>query len=302
MEIRNICFFNHYHNGDLFHSKEYVRDIIATVPLKYYYAHRCHSNVLADVDAEYTPLPNINDKTIFAAQGDTFFINTWIGAYFNNPELGIEHDGECTIRFLHSMYEKVYVKLNEIMLGVNLTLKPVEHYFPRIDFDKWFLDNVNTFLENHDKSRRMVLFSNGPCLSGQCDAYNDKMSGLIISLAKKHNDVTFIATHKFTTDGDVPNLLFTNDIIQQVSGCDLNEIAYLSTKCDLIVGRNSGPFCFCTTQDNINDSKKTFYAFGDRETDCFFHGTPVKARFVFAKYETEGKLLSDIENLMTGEH
>ena len=36
---------------------------------------------------------------------------------------------------------------------------------------------------------------------------------------------------------------------------NLNEISYLSTKCDLIIGRSSGPYTFCIVEENYNKNK-----------------------------------------------
>jgi hypothetical protein len=48
-----------------------------------------------------------------------------------------------------------------------------------------------------------------------------------------------------------------SDIIQQ-EGCDLNEISYLSTFCNMIIGRGSGPQTFSITKRNLNDPDKIF--------------------------------------------
>jgi hypothetical protein len=81
------------------------------------------------------------------------------------------------------------------------------------------------------------------------------------------------------------NVVFTNDIIKS-NECDLNEISYLSTFCDIIVGRNSGPFCFASTKNNLKDPNKTFYAFGNKETDCFVYEVDVECKFIFEYFNT----------------
>ena len=51
---------------------------------------------------------------------------------------------------------------------------------------------------------------------------------------------------------------------------DLNEISYLSTFCDVIIGKESGPFAFCTIKDNLMNENKTFINFCDRNDWVWF--------------------------------
>jgi hypothetical protein len=90
------------------------------------------------------------------------------------------------------------------------------------------------------------------------------MSAIICDLAAKYQDTAFICTYTFACD--LPNVYFT-DLIQERIGSDLNEISYLSTYCDAIVGRNSGPFLFTNTKENL--ASKTFLAFSRDHRECF---------------------------------
>ena len=182
------------------------------------------------------------------------------------------------------MYEKVYAAINDIY-KTNLKLdEDQKKYFPFTDYSKFDLSRVNKFLS--DNNSKKILFCNGPALSDQC-LYNGDMSSIIVDLAKEYTNLSFIATHKFGCSES--NVFFTDDIIA-ANDCDLNEIAYISEHCDLIVGRSSGPLSFSCDRNNINDSKKTFLCFGDKITDCFMHGTDTSSKFVFEKF-------SNLENL-----
>ena len=44
-------------------------------------------------------------------------------------------------------------------------------------------------------------------------------------------------------------------------GADLNEIGYLSTRSQLIIGRSSGPYGFCQNKHNLYTSPKDFISF-----------------------------------------
>lgn len=274
--MKKICFFNHYHNGDLFHGKSFIREIMYNVDTEFMYAHRMNPAVLGDMDIQHEQLPNIPQKARYLDLGDTFLINTWIGAYFG---YGIKYDFECTLRFTHQMYARIFDLINQVFPGTGMVLGPVDTYIPFINYGMIDKSGVNRYVGSD--TRKKILFSNGPCQSGQCE-YNGDMKDIIENVATKHPQKAFIATHKFDTQ--LKNIKFTNDIIDQSKGCDLNEISYLSTYCDLIIGRNSGPFCFTVTDTNTSNPQKTFYAFGERETDLFLHEIETPAKFIFEKY------------------
>jgi hypothetical protein len=71
---------------------------------------------------------------------------------------------------------------------------------------------------------------------------------------------------------DVSNIHFTDDIFSDVQNGDINEIAYLSTKAFLIMGKNSGPFMFTHIQENILDPNKIFMSMSHRSSDSYAWG------------------------------
>jgi hypothetical protein len=146
----------------------------------------------------------------------------------------------------------------------------------------------------NNESKRKIMFCNGPALSGQCE-YNGDMREIVGTLAEQHEDKVFLTTHKL--DNTWSNVIYTGDIIKS-DRCDLNEISYLSKYCSLLVGRNSGPFCYVSTGENLNDPSKTFYAFGHQESDCFTMGIPKKSNYIFEKYQDHTQLLHSIEELV----
>ena len=281
----SIVFVNEYHNGDLFHCKSFIHDIMNQLPNEdFMFAHNLSPKVLSDLPIKQgRPSNSIGRETILKSGNDTI-INTWIGAWFDR---GLEHTNECTLRFNYSLYKEVYKALG-------LNLGPIEKYYPTIDFSKFDVSSADEFISNN-KSKLRVLVSNGNCHSGQCD-YNGDMKLFIVNLAVMFPDVTFIATQRFHKH-NLENIKFTPDITR-VEDNDLNEIAYLSKFCDVIVGRNSGPYCFATHAENIDDPSKTFFAFGERETDCFYHGLPVKSDYRFYKYMDNNTLQEHLVSLI----
>lgn len=279
--MKKICFFNHYHNGDLFHSKSFIKEIVDTIDTEFAYAHSNNPIVISDLGIPHIEIPNLSPYSKFVDSENTLYVNTWIGCYFDSNK---PFNGECTLRFSYQMFGKIYEHLNEVF-GSQLKLNSIETYFPFVDYSKFDCSKIDEFLIKHTEKK--ILFSNGPCLSGQSH-YNGDMSEIIEKCATSNPEKLFIATYKFDTN--LTNIKFTSDIIQ-IDGCDLNEISYISKYCNLIVGRNSGPFCFATTGDNMTDPQKTFYAFGERETDCFYYDMNIECSFVFEQTSN----FSDIE-------
>lgn len=273
--MKSICFYNHYHNGDIFCSKAFVQDIMDNISTEYFYSHRMNPNVLKDMNITYIPLiQSLPQKHHIAANDNMVFINTWIGAYF---DIGIKYPNECTLRFLYEAYSKVYEVISKIF-NVEIKLKPIEDYFPICVYENLNTSNVDDWIKSNNQKR--ILISNGPCHSGQCE-YNGDMAEIINLLASTRNDINFITTQKI--DSEHLNVISTSEITK-MTDFDLNEISYLSTHCDIIIGRNSGPLCFCSTKENLNDSNKTFYSFGTRETDCLTYGIETRSKQIFEKY------------------
>ena len=287
--MTKLCFFNFYHNGDLYHSKPFVREVIKHLGKeKVLYAHNKDHRVIQDLDIQSVRLQGLSDKIkIFKPKDpDMMFVNTWIGSYFD------KYTGECTLNFNMKMWTDIYNDINTTFKK-KMVLSPVEKYLPYVDYSKYDMNSTLAYLEQNKQKK--VMFCNGRALAGQCD-YNGDMGEIIRPLALRNLDKTFIVTHQI--NHDQPNIISTSQITQ-IPQCDLPQISYLARACDLIVGRNSGPFCFASTGESLNDPSKTFYAFGTRDTDCFTHGIPVKSKYIFEKYQDQTQLFRSIEELVS---
>lgn len=286
--MTKVCFFNFYHNGDLFHSKPFVREVIKYLGKeRVMYAHNKDHTAIKDLDIQGLRLAGISDRVkVFRPKDpDILFVNTWIGSYFD------KYVGECTLNFNMKMWADIYEDIN-IAFNKKMKLGHVENYLPYVDYSKFDLTHVNFYIDSD--AQKKILFCNGPAMSGQCE-YNGDMNEIIIPLAVDHPEITFITTKEL--EKTPPNVKYTGNIIQS-DRCDLNEIAYLSKYCNLILGKNSGPFCFASTGENLNDPSKTFYAFGHQESDCFTMGIPKKSNYIFEKYIDTDQLFKSIRNLV----
>jgi hypothetical protein len=310
--MKSICFFSHFHNGDIFHIKSFLREIISEIDTEFYIAHPNSEILTCDMDLKYINLPlywskfaNVYEKnrelnkhhvdlmvgkeyTKFINTEECFYINTWIGGYFS-PEN--EYTGECSLRGFYKMFSNIYKNIND-EFGTNLKLKELNDYIPTVDYSKIDCQKIDNFVEQNILPK--VLICNGPALSGQT-TYNSDMSEMLIPLAENNRDKIFICTKKFQTH--LNNIKFTDDIFK-LDRCDLNEISYLSKFCYLIVGRNSGPFCFTTTKENLNDETKTFLAFGSRETDSLPYRMDINSSFIFDYFTNINSLYQTILNLI----
>jgi len=270
--MENIVFFNHWHYGDLFSTRGWVADIKRQLPQStFYYAHKKNPRAIIDLvetldDENNTAvLDGINQWNRFGSDDDTILINTWVGSYMglwaNTHPSYISHQriiGEC------------YNNIRQ-QFGINLKLSDnVWDYVPQIDysvFNRATVDNNTKFANN------TYLFCNSEVASKQSSMNN--MQKIIEHIAANHSKDTFVATEKFETN--LNNILFTSDIFSDQ--CDLCDISYLSTKVNLIIGKNSGPFTYANTKDNLLDANKIFVNFSHKAEDTLPYGLDIKADF-----------------------
>jgi len=238
--------------GDLFESREFVREFYEFYkPDRCEYAHGKIPSIIKDMDfiAFVTFDPSVmNSMKPFHFTGTELYVNTWIGrdGKFVLPGIG------CTVEMLYSMYNELMMMMQT---GYKLQKQPLD-YIPRIDFDYYDTNSIDLWLLPR-KSREKVLISNGAVQSGQADNFD--FTPAIAKLCDTFPEQIFIVTSPVVLDRS--NLFCTSDIICNITGCDLNEIAYLSRFCKLIVGRNSGPHVFAQNLDNWEDPSKTCLSF-----------------------------------------
>lgn len=293
--MTKIAFFNPYHNGDLLHSKPFVRDVISVFGKEnVYYFHKCSPKVIADLGILSGRINGLNHMTKwwYNKDHDMFFINTWVCAHWI-PVEGKENvlEGEVTLRFNMYMWENIYKELNQTF-STNLKLGPIENYLPYVDYKAYDVTNVEHFIKENPQVK--LLFCNGPAKSGQ-SKYNGDMKEIIVKNAEKYPDRLFLVTYPI--DSNLANIIHTSNITK-INESDLNEISYLSRFCKLIVGRNSGPFCFSATGENIMDPNKVIYAFGNHIEYDFSIGIESRVNYIFEEYTTYENLDSQLSEII----
>lgn len=274
-----ILFFNAFHNGDCFISKGWVEAIIEQLPeQEFLYSHNNHPSLLQDIKAKYlhpNNAPVINQLAFHphVLIDNTILIQTWSGT-FRNQEYGaiIPPLGHSTFIRQHLMFKKQCELLNkEYDLGLSCSDDPKD-YISKINFEKFNIAPVDNFVKEKVGSKKIILFCNNDVKSGQSDVGD--LQNVISTLCERFKGCVFVSTKKLPLEKE--NLYYTNDILNL--DCDLNEIGYLSTFSELIIGKNSGAHIFTQNKQNMEDPKKTFYCLGHEKSDNLPDGLELPAK------------------------
>jgi hypothetical protein len=301
--MNKLIFFNHFHRGDLFTHKEFARYVKSNLPdVKFEYWHFNHPKVNLDIDIPPTNAPMNLDKTkrFYKSTEGALMVNTWIGVY---DEIFTKHGG-VNLLSLKDSWDIIVSTINDTFkTNLTLNVKPLEQYLPTIDYARFDLTSIESFLERTPGKK--VLLCNGEPMSNQ--SFKGNLKDDLELFSESYPDVTFICTSKFETSKS--NIVFTDDIIKdtqvywldtpwndrKINNCDLNEISYLSTNCDLIIGKNSGPFVFCETYANLMDTKKHIISFSKGEHESMSHGIHKECDYNLIRDHTASSIRGAIE-------
>ena len=273
--MKKICFYNHWHNGDVFSGKGYMLDIMQQLGPRYEFSHAQLNSTksMCDLPCEHIHTdqlpPQVTAHMRYIDVNGTFYINTWVGAYGNAVIPQGEH---------HANWPSLLTMWTHIMEVIQLNLAPelsgpddqgqvdISRYIPSTDWTPYDTGPAVEFLSGKN---RVALFCNGLVRSTQ--SHIGLMEDVLEQLCADYKDIAFVCTSKFDNTFNAPNLYFTDDIFANVQEGDINEIAFLSTKCELIVGKNSGPFMFAHLKENVFDPNKTFFSLSHRPSDSYAH-------------------------------
>lgn len=266
-----IIFFNPYHNGDIHLSREFVKDIIKKIKnKKYYYEHHNCWSLTADiVDLEFRE-PSFfglsqNENIIYLY--NKCYINTWVAT--NNYRYHKEGGG-CKLSSLYNKFSDIYKHLQ-------IDIDKPSSYIPDIDFTKIKnIDHINDYFLNTCKENN-IFISNGDVRSQQ--AHNFNFNEIVVRLSKKNKNKFFFLTKKndFLLKNVDKNVIFTEDL-SILNHSDLLQNAYISTKCNYIIGRSSGPYEFSKIKDNLLDQNKTYICFNKNKVEGEW-----KEEYIFCK-------------------
>lgn len=256
--FKNVVFFNHFHNGDVHISRGLVKKIVEKINLvrpdvTCYYIHKNDPNLLNDIpnlQFRLLSLAEIGEHDNLIYSGDNVYINTWYAQqnhkYLQKHSLTID----CLYFALNDSLKTLFnFSLEDISTDLSV-------FYPTIDYSKYEINHARSWINNH--SQKKIFISNGPVQSGQ--AINFSIAPIISEVAKNHPDKLFILSN-YENCTYLPNMFQSKDIINKMSDCDLNENSFISSHCDIIIGRASGSFTFSLTRENLFDRKIKFLTF-----------------------------------------
>lgn len=240
-------------------SRPYVMDIMQILgDNDYYYYHKNNPKILSDIEN----LKSIPDLNLIQSSVDVK-ISTWIGQF------SWDDKGNIFSPFYGCNFPSYYEVMKKVYRGLGIAdkIKPITHYIPTINYSKYSIENIEKYFSNN--TQRHVLLCNNKVASSQ--APNDPMNSMIEQLAGRFADTTFIISNKNDLEEILKkdNIVYAQDIIKDATiDFDMNEISYIGTKCDVIVGRSSGPYVFSITKNTTHS--KQFICFCNNVSDAWW--------------------------------
>lgn len=307
--MKRAIFYNMFRNGDLFLTREFSRSMMAQVPdYEWYYAHGNHPDSLKDIPAIHLPmahhwevcmsnncprhetselLPKYKplheyEMVRYLSPLSPIYINTWPGCFYN-----IHFDSNTYpnmheyLNIWRDLGDKVSKSIHqEVTFNNNII-----DYFPTIDesvFDQNIVQQFHNDLWSAGYKKR-ILFANGKSMSGQSQLKS--MDDAIIKLARQFPTVAMIVTNEIINEKLPKNVFYTSDFLLKLF--DLPEISMFSSYCNIIVGKNSGPYTYAHTKKNILDKDKTFVSFSNLARDNTLYNIESLCGFLHSDTQSE---------------
>jgi hypothetical protein len=234
--MKAIKLFNNYHNGDIFYSRLITQNLKDLFDIEYY-----HSTPLSQFE-DFKNIKEFNISSPRFSENTSLSFDTWVG----------QNNTEFLRGTLCSFYTGKKILIN-IFNQLDLPIPKDEDLLPYIIYDNLkHIDSVKNKLSNYDNFLSKILISNNNVQSGQ--SVNFDFDPIINVLSDMFPNHLFLITN--------PTSINKNNVIniKEITGneFDLLYISFISTKCDIIVGRASGPFCYCHVKENLMNQNKTF--------------------------------------------
>lgn len=308
--MKNGVFYNMFRNGDLFLTREFAKSMMKQVPeFQWFYAHGNHSDSLKDLPSTYIPMPHhwevcMSNKCISHDTSDLLpskkplheyeivrclsdkspmYINTWAGCFYN---VHFKPTTYPNMNEFLAIWNDIGARVGNVVNRKIQFSDDIINYFPTIDESQFDTNSANEFYKNLRNAgyKNCVLFANGKSMSGQSKL--ESMDNAIINLSKRFKRTAMIVTNPIHTTQD--NIFFTQNIFNKEF--DLPEISLLSSFCNIIVGKNSGPFTYAHTKNNVLDRNKTFVSFSNLSRDNLLHEVSSLCNFMHSSTTDEGEV------------
>jgi hypothetical protein len=234
--MKSIKLFNNYHNGDIFYSRLITQNLKDLFDIEYY-----HSTPLSQFE-DFKNIKEFNISTPGFSENTSLSFDTWVG----------QRNCEFLRGTLCSFYTGKKILIN-IFNQLGLPIPKDEDLLPYVIYDNLkHIDSVKNKLSNYDNFLSKILISNNNVQSGQ--SVNFDFDPIINVLSDMFPNHLFLITN--------PTSIVKNNVVQikDITGSDFDllYISFISTKCDIIVGRASGPYCYCHVKENLMNENKTF--------------------------------------------
>jgi len=258
--VKSIVFHNWGRKGDIHVSRSFVRAFSQwaqkhEVACQYHHAEP--ASILSDLPyVEHVQCSQTKNQprsyTSSELRGGRLLINTWYGAG-EHAYASKEDDDLISLDTLYRLFNDASKKF----LGFPLSsLGNHRSFVPRIDWKAFPATlTARDRIQARPKTKR-VFVDTVKCLSGQ--AHNFPLVPVVRNAAIRQPDVDFYYTFAgpFARESMPPNAIWTRNVHGIKEGLDLTENAYISTLCDVIVGRASSSYTFALCSDNILSSKR----------------------------------------------
>jgi len=266
--LNRIIFFELCHYGDLHITRNFVRYVIDNIKANdyTYVLDTSSSKVFADFSelkfekydvaihpfAAYSP---------WKLENNILYINTSCGAsdmaFFNGT----------TIQTAYAIFSHFLQTLCNHTMS-----KPITDFIPIINYNNFKIDAVNKFMEQ-SANRKKIMIVVGEGLSGQ--VLNFDMYPIVQILAHEFPNYLFFVSNKLTNIMHLHNIAFNTcdanivccEDILKLTENDIVETSYISSFCDVIIGRSSGVYILSIEKRNVIDNPKKFICICHAERD-----------------------------------
>lgn len=256
--MNKLIFYNNHNNGDIHYVREFIKDIINKTSFdEYHFLHMRNPKILGDIQ-------NLNNGPLneFCRMNSHFHVinnDTYVNTHLEGlHDIMYEKIKDVDLPVFYNYFINIYNKL-KIKIESNR-----DFYVPDIDYSCFKINKIDEYISKNSNIK--ILISNGNVQSNQSPNFD--FVNIIEDLSNEYPDIHFILTDK----KDIlkkDNVLYTSDIINELF--DLNEISYLSTFCQMIIGRSSGPYCFTQVKQNLNNSDKIYIFIGNNYSDGIWY-------------------------------
>ncbi len=280
-----VGFYNHFGNGDIFESREFVRTIMVLLPAsEYVYYNGKSPRLLMDIPnlrVDNNVTANLLPTSPVIVEGNSVYINTWIGrdSRYVLPGIG------CTVEMLYKMYNDILRTFSDVQLPGT----PID-YLTDFDYTQFDIKRISNFAKMGPPG---IFISNGNVQSSQ--ASNFDMTDLILRLAWRLPTTTIFITQSLPCT--LPKYVVdANSLVSPELDSNLVELSYLSTFCNLIVGRNSGPHVFAWTKKNcMSDKMNLTLTYNINSRHFVYDISKINMRVRHSMETATGSLCAEIE-------